>query len=63
MASPLLRRDQVWFAEKELDGATQIFPLTDIRTRGSDNLEKGYLQGRYGAVPATDASSTLGSSK
>ena len=63
MASSALRRDQLWFTEKDADGATLLFPLTEIRTRGSDNLEKGYLQGRYGAVPFTDPISTLGSSK
>ena len=51
MDSSILRRDQLWFTEKDVDGATQLYPLTDIRTRGSDNFEKGYLQGRYGAVP------------
>jgi predicted ATPase len=48
---PLLRRDQVWFAEKDPKGATHLYPLTDFRTRKGDNLERGYLQGRYGAIP------------
>lgn len=47
----LLRRDQIWFAEKATDGGTQLYPLTDIKTRNTDNLEKGYLQGRFGAIP------------
>ena len=51
LQSPVLRRDQVWFTEKDSEGATQLYPLTDIRTRKSDNIERGYLQGRYGAVP------------
>ena len=51
LQSPVLRRDQVWFAEKNSEGATQLYPLTDIRTRKGDNIERGYLQGRYGAVP------------
>ncbi|SEH28572.1 AAA family ATPase [Magnetospirillum fulvum] len=51
LRSAHLRRDQVWFAEKDHDGATHIYPLTDMRTRKGDNLEKGYLQGRFGAVP------------
>ena len=51
LASSFLRRDQVWFTEKDFDGATHLYRLTDIRTRKSDNIEKGYLQGRYGAVP------------
>jgi len=46
-----LRRDQIWFAEKANDGGTQLYPLTDIKTRNTDNLEKGYLQGRFGAIP------------
>lgn len=51
LATPPLRRDQVWFAEKAADGATKIYPLSDIRTRKGDNLERGYLQRRYGAAP------------
>ena len=56
-----LRRDQIWFTDKDEDGATLLYPLTDIRTRRNDNLEKGYLQGRYGAVPLDDPISVLGS--
>lgn len=58
LSTTVLRRDQVWFAEKDRRGATVIYPLTDIRTRKGDNLELGYLQRRYGATPrrlSTDA--------
>lgn len=51
MRSPVLRRDQIWFAEKDEGGATSLFPLSDIHTRQGDNIEKGYLQGRFGAIP------------
>lgn len=51
LCSKTLRRDQVWFTEKDLMGATNIYPLSDIRTRQTDNLEKGYLEGRFGAIP------------
>ena len=51
LCSPAIRRDQIWFAEKSREGATSIYPLTDIRTRAEDNLERGYLQGRFGAIP------------
>lgn len=51
LTTPRLRRDQIWFAEKSNGGETSVFPLTDIRTRNTDNLEKAYLEGRYGAVP------------
>ena len=54
MDTDMLRRDQLWFAEKNTEGATEIYPLTDIRTRKGDNVELGYLQGRYGAVPSDD---------
>ena len=61
LASSALRRDEVWFTEKDTEGATHLYPLTDIRTRKGDNIEKGYLQGRYGAVPFDDPISALGS--
>ncbi len=63
MSLSALRRDQLWFTQKDAYGATKLYPLTDIRTRKSDNLEKGYLQGRYGAVPFNDPLSTLGAPK
>lgn len=48
----LLRRDQIWFCERDADQATRLFPLTDFHPRkGVDNLERSYLAGRYGAVP------------
>jgi len=46
-----LRRDQVWLAEKNEEGTSRIFPLTDYSPRAEENLERGYLQGRYGAIP------------
>ena len=51
MASPVLRRDQLWFAEMGLNGATRLYPLTDYRVRKGDDIERAYLQGRYGATP------------
>ena len=51
LCSGLLRRDEIWFTEKSKNGATHLYPLSDIRTRKTDNLEKGYLQGRFGAIP------------
>jgi uncharacterized protein len=46
-----LRRDQVWLTEKDNEGATVLYPLTDFKPRKAENLERGYLQGRYGAIP------------
>lgn len=47
----IFRRDQVWFTEKGKDCATKLYPLTDFKPRREESLQKGYLQGRYGAVP------------
>lgn len=48
----LFRRDQIWFCEKNKSQATQCYPLTDFSPRkGRENLEAGYLSGRYGALP------------
>ena len=47
----IFRRDQVWFTEKDSDQATNLYPLTDFSPRKNEALEKGYLMGRYGAVP------------
>jgi AAA15 family ATPase/GTPase len=46
-----LRRDQIWFTEKSHDGSSHLYPLTDFKPRQNENLESGYLQGRYGAIP------------
>jgi AAA15 family ATPase/GTPase len=51
LCSAHLRRDQVWLTEKDSEGASHLYPLTDFRTRKNDNLARGYLQGRYGAIP------------
>lgn len=47
----LLRRDEIWFAEKGSDGATNLYSLTDFNVRNDLHIQKGYLQGRFGAVP------------
>lgn len=48
----LLRRDQIWFAEKdEKSMQTDIYALTEFSPRKDENIAKGYLQGRYGAIP------------
>lgn len=47
----LIRRDQVWFADKDDGGRTYLYPLTDYKPRKKESLVRGYLAGRYGAVP------------
>lgn len=48
----VFRRDQVWFCEKDDSQSTSLYPLTDFSPKKDrDNLEAGYLSGRYGALP------------
>ncbi|MEU9833092.1 ATP-binding protein [Streptosporangium sp. NPDC048047] len=46
----VLRRDHVWFTEKDECGATELFPLSAFNAT-QENRERRYLTGRYGAVP------------
>lgn len=50
-----LGRDQVWIATKTATGDTELYPLTDASPRKEENLELGYLRGRYGGVPRVTA--------
>ncbi len=47
----LLRRDQIWFTEKDDAGATTLYPLTDYKERGEAAIGKRYLAGVYGGIP------------
>lgn len=46
----ILRRDQVWFTEKDRS-MTKLYSLLDFQTREDESLQKAYLLGRYGAIP------------
>ncbi len=49
----LFRRDQVWFTQLNTkERATDLYSLVEIKNvRKSENLEKGYVSGKYGAIP------------
>ena len=47
----LLRRDEIWFSEKNQKGATSLYSLADFQPRKDLKLDKHYLQGRFGAIP------------
>ena len=47
----LLRRDEVWFTEKNRYGATELYSLAEIKVRKDASFYKNYLLGLYGAVP------------
>ncbi len=47
----LMRRDGIWFAEKDQEGASHLYSLGDFKVRKDLRIEKGYLEGRFGAIP------------
>ncbi|TDC00854.1 ATP-binding protein [Micromonospora fluostatini] len=57
-----LNRDEVWLTEKREDGSTRLGALAEFageRVRRSQNLEKAYLHGRFGALPEVDRTEML----
>lgn len=47
----LLRRDEIWFAEKDREQATHLYSLADFQVRTDLAIRKHYLEGRFGAIP------------
>lgn len=52
----IFRQDEIWFAEKNKIGATELYPLSEFKIDGQKehhtiDIQKGYLSGRYGAIP------------
>ena len=51
MTTDFLRRDQIWFCDKSKEQSTVLYSAQEFSPRKTDNLEKAYLAGRYGAIP------------
>lgn len=57
LSNNLLRRDEIWFTEKENTQATSLYSLADFedesgtKIRKDESYEKNYLLGKYGAIP------------
>lgn len=47
----IFRPDEIWFAQKDVEQATQLYPLSDFNVHKTANIENGYLNGRYGGIP------------
>ena len=47
----LLRRDEIWFVDKNDKGESDIYSLEEYNTRFDQKIDKAYLEGRYGGVP------------
>ena len=58
LSNRLLRRDEIWFTEKDADGLSTLYSLADFidedssRIRKDENYEENYLLGKYGAIPS-----------
>lgn len=52
LTQDVFRRDQIWFCERSKEQSSILYPLSDFSPKkGKENLELGYLSGRYGALP------------
>jgi AAA15 family ATPase/GTPase len=47
----IVRKDEVWFVKKENDGASKLYSLEEFKPRFDVDIRKGYLSGRFGAIP------------
>jgi AAA15 family ATPase/GTPase len=56
----LLRRDEIWFVEKDRQGSSSLYSLADFKIRSDLNVDKGYLNGRFGAIPFLGDIASLG---
>jgi uncharacterized protein len=56
----LLRRDEIWFFEKDRQGSSSLYSLAEFKTRPDLKIEKGYLNGRFGAIPFFGNPESLG---
>lgn len=56
----LLCRDEIWFAEKDSDGKSHLYPLSSMKIRPDVNIKRGYLHGRFGAIPFIGNTAALG---
>lgn len=52
MNETLIRKDQIYFVDKnQSDGSSELYTISEFSTKTTDNIRKGYLLGKYGAIP------------
>jgi uncharacterized protein len=51
LSNQIFRRDQIWFAEKNRYGATDLYSLAEYKIRNDASFESDYIKGKYGAIP------------
>ncbi|MCG3670622.1 ATP-binding protein [Aliarcobacter butzleri] len=47
----IFRQDEIWFSEKDKNGSTDLYSLSDFKEHNTIDIRKGYLSGRYGSIP------------
>jgi uncharacterized protein len=47
----IFRQDEIWFTEKDKNGTTELYPLSEFKEHHTIDISKGYINGRYGAIP------------
>jgi AAA15 family ATPase/GTPase len=47
----IFRQDEIWFTEKDPNGSTDLYSLSDFKEHSTIDIRKGYLTGRYGSIP------------
>ncbi len=47
----ILRPDEIWFVQKDVDGASRLYSLSDFKIHNTISIENGYLKGRFGGIP------------
>lgn len=55
----LVRRDEIWFVEKDNNGISSVYSLEEFAPRYDVDVQRGYLQGRYGAIPIVPSYNVL----
>lgn len=55
----LLRRDEIWFVEKNETGSSEVYSLNEFKPRYDKDIGKDYLLGRYGAIPFVGGATRL----
>ncbi|MFW0909594.1 AAA family ATPase [Bacillus altitudinis] len=51
LSNEIFRRDQIWFAQKDNLGCSNLRSLVEYKIRNDENYNKNYLRGKYGAIP------------
>ena len=55
----MIRRDEIWFIQKDVDGSSKVYSLEEFAPRHDMDVAKGYLHGRFGAIPIVPSYNVL----